>query len=97
MKYKALEEKPFDILKNIANALIKVAEKEGLYGFRFGGEEFGVILPGVDIEGGKIAAERMREENKKALGDVKNSGTITATAIDIANGEIGNIYITFNL
>ena len=27
---------------------------------RFGGEEFGVILPGVDIEGGKIAAERMR-------------------------------------
>ena len=27
---------------------------------RFGGEEFGVILPGVDIEGGMIAAERMR-------------------------------------
>lgn len=27
---------------------------------RFGGEEFAVILPGIDVEGGLIAAERMR-------------------------------------
>ncbi|HBH18249.1 MAG TPA: hypothetical protein DDX14_04800, partial [Cyanobacteria bacterium UBA9579] len=27
---------------------------------RYGGEEFSVILPGIDVEGGKIAAERLR-------------------------------------
>ncbi len=44
----------------IANALKKNARGIDIPS-RFGGEEFGVILPGVDIEGGKVAAERMRQ------------------------------------
>lgn len=44
---------------------------------RFGGEEFGVILPGVDIEGGKIAAERMRVAIESS--PIEGVGQITAS------------------
>lgn len=44
---------------------------------RFGGEEFAVILPGIDIEGGKIAAERLR--SAIASNPVEGVGTITAS------------------
>lgn len=48
---------------------------------RFGGEEFAVLLPGIDVEGGMIAAERIRSaiENKK----VEGVGTVT-TSIGVA-------------
>ena len=44
---------------------------------RFGGEEFGVILPGVDIEGGLIAAERMRAAIENS--PLEGVGQITAS------------------
>lgn len=44
---------------------------------RFGGEEFAVILPGIDIEGGKIAAERLRTAISSRV--VEGVGTITAS------------------
>ena len=44
---------------------------------RFGGEEFGVILPGVDIEGGLIAAERMRVAIENS--PLEGVGQITAS------------------
>ena len=44
---------------------------------RFGGEEFAIILPGVDLEGGLIAAERLRLSIEKD--NIPAVGTITAS------------------
>ncbi len=44
---------------------------------RFGGEEFAVILPGIDKEGGLIAAERLRVAIETCY--VKEAETITAS------------------
>ena len=60
----------------IANALKKNARQIDIPS-RFGGEEFGVILPGVDIEGGKIAAERMRSTIENT--PIEGIGQITAS------------------
>ena len=60
----------------IANALKKNARQIDIPS-RFGGEEFGVILPGVDIEGGKIAAERMRATIENT--PIEGIGKITAS------------------
>jgi diguanylate cyclase (GGDEF)-like protein len=44
---------------------------------RFGGEEFAVILPGIDVEGGMIAAERLRVAIEKL--NLDGIGKITAS------------------
>ncbi len=44
---------------------------------RFGGEEFTIILPGIDVEGGVIAAERIRSAIAEA--SVKESINISAS------------------
>lgn len=44
---------------------------------RFGGEEFAVILPGIDVEGALIAAERMRAAI--AATPIESAGTVTAS------------------
>ncbi|MEW5821910.1 MAG: diguanylate cyclase [Cyanobacteriota bacterium] len=44
---------------------------------RFGGEEFAILLPGVDINGGKIAAERIRSAIEDT--EVEGVGTVTAS------------------
>ncbi len=44
---------------------------------RFGGEEFGVVLPGIDIEGGLKAAERLRAAIEST--PVEGVGQITAS------------------
>ncbi|MCR4881867.1 MAG: diguanylate cyclase [bacterium] len=60
----------------IANALKKNARQIDIPS-RFGGEEFGVILPGVDIDGGKIAAERLRATIENT--PIEGIGQITAS------------------
>ncbi len=49
------------VLQATAAALLASARKQDIVA-RYGGEEFVVILPGTDVEGGAIAAERMRRE-----------------------------------
>lgn len=44
---------------------------------RFGGEEFAVILPGIDIEGALVAAERMRASI--AAVPIEQAGNVTAS------------------
>ncbi len=40
--------------------VIRQSIRETDVAFRYGGEEFAVILPGADLERGRIAAERIR-------------------------------------
>jgi diguanylate cyclase (GGDEF)-like protein len=44
---------------------------------RFGGEEFGLVLPGIDIKGGVVAAERLRAAIESSY--VEGIGQITAS------------------
>ncbi|MFA6988900.1 MAG: diguanylate cyclase [Candidatus Gastranaerophilaceae bacterium] len=44
---------------------------------RFGGEEFGLVLPGIDVEGGIVAAERLRVAIESARLD--GVGQVTAS------------------
>jgi len=44
---------------------------------RFGGEEFAVILPGIDVEGGMIAAERLRIAIEAVA--IEGAGNVTAS------------------
>jgi diguanylate cyclase (GGDEF)-like protein len=58
-----------DVLKQNARAIDLPA--------RFGGEEFAVLLPGVDVEGGVAAAERIRSAIETQ--EVEGVGTVTAS------------------
>jgi len=60
----------------IANALKQNARVIDIPS-RFGGEEFGIILPGVDIDGGKVAAERLRATIENT--PIEGIGKITAS------------------
>lgn len=58
-----------DVLKKNARSIDLAA--------RFGGEEFAVLLPGIDIDGALIAAERIREAIEET--PVEGVGTVTAS------------------
>jgi diguanylate cyclase (GGDEF)-like protein len=47
-------------LKTVANILVKTIQRGSDYVFRWGGEEFAVILPETPIEGALIVAEKIR-------------------------------------
>ncbi|NTW59553.1 MAG: GGDEF domain-containing protein, partial [Nitrospirae bacterium] len=47
------------ILKEVGKCILRSIREPDL-GFRYGGEEFAVILPSSDIPAGKVVAERMR-------------------------------------
>lgn len=49
------------ILRDISQCL-QVATRDGDTAFRYGGEEFAVILPATDPAGGRLVAERMRKQ-----------------------------------
>ena len=49
------------VLKRVAESVVKVLERHDSYLFRFGGEEFVVVLPYVDMDGAMATAERLRK------------------------------------
>ena len=49
------------ILKDISQC-IQYSTRDGDTAFRYGGEEFAVILPATDVSGGRLVAERMRKQ-----------------------------------
>lgn len=65
-----------EAIKQIGTILKKNARSVDIAA-RFGGEEFAVILPGIDIEGGLIAAERMRAAIAES--PIKNDIPISAS------------------
>ncbi len=56
-----------DCLREVANAIKNSIEHESDMAFRYGGEEFGIILPETDVIGAKTVAEKVRStiENLK--------------------------------
>jgi diguanylate cyclase (GGDEF)-like protein/PAS domain S-box-containing protein len=52
-----------EILQLVAVALTNSVRKVDIIG-RYGGDEFVILLPEIDLEGGKIVAERLRERVK---------------------------------
>ncbi len=65
-----------EAIKQIGEVLRKNARSVDIPA-RFGGEEFSVLLPGIDIEGGKIAAERLRVSIEES--QIKEVEKITAS------------------
>jgi len=63
-------------IKHIGNVLKQNARSIDIPA-RFGGEEFAVILPGIDIEGGMIAAERLRVAIESM--EIEGPGKVTAS------------------
>ena len=60
-----------DVLKKIASTIISSIRKQDIVG-RWGGEEFLLLLPETNIEGGRITAEKVRrriEQNKFTYND----------------------------
>ena len=49
-----------DCLRIVASIVAATASRGGDFAARFGGEEFVVLLPGTDVAGAKILAERIR-------------------------------------
>jgi diguanylate cyclase (GGDEF)-like protein len=68
-------------LKTIASVLVKTVLRGTDYVFRWGGEEFAVILPETPVEGAAIVAEKIRQN-------------IEATPIAIANETV---YVTISI
>ncbi|MBI5205825.1 MAG: GGDEF domain-containing protein [Nitrospirae bacterium] len=54
------------VIKEVAN-IIMASVRDNDLAFRYGGEEFAVILPSTGIEGGKHVAERIRESIASAV------------------------------
>ncbi len=69
-------------ISTIADVIIKTSRSVDIPS-RYGGEEFFIILPGIDSKGGLIAAERLRLKIEQALVDGLKEG-ITAS-LGVAN------------
>lgn len=75
-------------LRSLAQTLRQMSRTTDLIG-RLGGEEFGVVLPGTDMQGAVIVADKLRQ----TLAELElhtGSGTLTMTvSIGIAQAEPG--------
>ena len=83
-------------MKGVAKAIADTLRRPGELVGRYGGEEFAVILPGTPPEGGKVVAERIRE-NVYAL-NMPHEASTTADRVTVSIGvatmvpdEIGSV------
>lgn len=77
------------VLREVAAVLERVARDLDVV-CRYGGEEFGVILPGTTLEHGTVTAERMRRavaENSVLINDSELRVTISAGVAQASGGE----------
>lgn len=67
------------VLREVARALSAALRKSDLIG-RYGGEEFCVLLPEIDLEEGRAAAERLRQEVfNLQIPTLKGTAAVTAS------------------
>jgi diguanylate cyclase (GGDEF)-like protein len=82
--FKAINDRwghPFgdEILREFASALAESIREIDLAG-RWGGEEFAVVLPGTDVEGGAALAERIRDELRTRIVEAPDGEPVVITA-----------------
>ena len=78
------------VLQRVADVLKKTHRDSDVIA-RYGGEEFIVFLSNTDVEGAKIAAERIRSAVEKAVimaGDTQVPVTISLGITNTQNGDI---------
>jgi diguanylate cyclase len=72
-----------DALRNIGHVLVKMARQMDLP-CRYGGEEFGVVLPASDILEARVAAERFRKAIEKSVLDYEGKKLSITASIGVA-------------
>jgi diguanylate cyclase (GGDEF)-like protein len=55
------------LLQSVGKILKQASEQNSDYAARWGGEEFVIMLPNTDMEGGRIVAEKVRKEIEAAI------------------------------
>lgn len=89
-----------EVLKNISECVLNVLDKTGLYLFRFGGEEFVIILPATDESAAVRKSLEMLEAIRSAailIDDLAKENIVTAS-FGVACGtteELNNLSILF--
>ena len=75
-----------EVLRGVSEVLREVVRAHDIPG-RYGGEEFGVLLPGTDVAGAEAIAERIRRKIEWAsfAGEVKVTASIGCAALDAAD------------
>ena len=79
------------VLIHIAN-LVSAAIREGDFFFRYGGEEFMVILPGASAEEGRVFAERVRRLIKTSI--AKHKGKLYPVTVSLGVASIPEAKVT---
>lgn len=87
-----------ECLKQVAEVLFKSIDRSHDLAARFGGEEFAVILPSTDLNGGLVIAERLRLRIEGlSLSDFSNSKIPPVTiSLGLATTSKDQKYITSN-
>jgi diguanylate cyclase (GGDEF)-like protein len=76
-------------IQRVADALRRVLKRPGDFASRYGGEEFAVILPGVDDDGALLVAERIREE--VLAENIPHAGSSVADRVSVSIG-VAHLY-----
>ncbi|MBA4320463.1 MAG: diguanylate cyclase, partial [Flavobacterium sp.] len=78
-----------EILKLVSSTIKKNLRGADIIG-RYGGEEFAILLPETNLEGAKIAAEKLRKEVADKRLENPDRGILSCT-VSIGVAELGNI------
>ena len=79
------------VLKKIANVLNETHRDSDIIA-RFGGEEFIVFLSDTDVEGAKVAAERIRSAVEQAVIMTGNTRIPITISLGITSSQSGDIH-----
>ena len=80
------------VLKEVSDACVSTLRRIDSIG-RLGGEEFAVIMPDTDLEGGRKTAERLREfiENLRILWEGNHIGVTVSIGVGVLSNPNGQI------
>ncbi|WP_281274270.1 diguanylate cyclase domain-containing protein [Lysinibacillus antri] len=73
-----------DCLREVANAISQACKRESDSVFRYGGEEFGIILPETDLKGAQTVAEKARKTVENL--QISHAGSKISDVVTISLG-----------
>ncbi|MEZ4742252.1 MAG: GGDEF domain-containing protein [Bdellovibrionota bacterium] len=77
-----------EVIQYVASVLKNKLRKTDMV-YRYGGEEFLAILPASDLEGAKVAAEKVRREVENSIVEFEGTKITTTVSIGVAKIELG--------